>query len=301
MELGKAIELWLGEHKASTVHAYRSALVPMRDWLGPARKVSDIKPEHLLEYVQATVYKRPYSPATRQKHIKSIKTFFNWCVLIELIPGNSPAKVVRGKKLPMAIDRHKAMTDGELSKLLESLRYKPRDYALVMFLADTGCRRAGAVGLQMKDIQWDELVATVTEKGEKTRKVAFGKNCARAIRHWLLYRSEHHKVKGAYIFTRDGLPMQAENVSLIIRRACKAAGVRVLSSHSLRHRKGHQLADARVAPSIAAAALGHSDPIITLTYYYPADWESAKQALRELVTNPDKIAAPNPKVVNFSE
>lgn len=301
MELGKAIALFLGEHKASTVHAYRSALHPMRDWLGPARKVSEIKSEHLIEYLQATVYKRPYSPATRQKHIKSIKTFFNWCVLIGVVQGASPAKVVRGKKLPMAVDRHKAMSDDELAKLLTSLRYKPRDYALIMFLADTGCRRAGAAGLQMKDIEWSELVAVVTEKGDKTRKVAFGKSAARAIRHWLLYRSEHHKVKGTYVFTRDGLPMHAENVSLIIRRACKAAAVRTLSSHSLRHRKGHQLADARIAPSIAATALGHSDPLITLTYYYPADWDSAKKALRELVTDPEQIAAPNPKVVNFSE
>ena len=89
--------------------------------------------------------------------------------------------------------------------------------------------------------------------------------------------------------------MKPENVSLIIRRAAQLAGVRVLSSHSLRHRKGHQLADSRIAPSIAATVLGHSDVVITLQHYYPADWESAEQAMRELMTDPAKLAV-DPKV-----
>lgn len=297
MNLEKAVVLFLGEYKPSTRKAYRSALAPMTGWIGPARDLGEIKPELLVEFVQKRVNREGLAPATRQKHIKSIKTFFNWCVRLDLLE-KSPARVIRGKKLPKAIDRHKAMNDQELETLLSSLRYKPRDYALILFLADTGCRRSGAAGLRLQDIDWEKMIAVVTEKGEKTRRVVFGEDCARAIRHWFAYRNEHHALKGVYIFTRDGLPMKPENVSLIIRRACKAAGVRVLSSHSLRHRKGHQLADARIAPSVAATALGHSDPMITLTYYYPHDWESAEKALRELITNPD--AETPSKIVSFN-
>lgn len=299
MDLRKAIDLFLGEHKPTTQQAYRSALHQMRDWIGPTRLLSDIKPELVVEYFQVVVRKKDYAAATEQKHVKSVKTFWNWCVNLELIE-RSPARAVKSKKLSRRIDRAKAMTDDELRKLLDTVKFKPRDYALILFLADTGCRRGGAVGLRLQDVDWEAQVAQVTEKGEKPRPAAFGDVCARALATWLAYRGAYFTVEGVYIFSRDGLPMRAENVSLIIRRACKAAGIRTLSSHSLRHRKGHQLADARIAPSIAATALGHSDPMITLTYYYPADWESAEKALRELMTKPDEPVAPSPKVVKFT-
>jgi len=297
MKLSQAVELFLGEHKLTTQRAYAHSLLPMRDWLGPARDLSDISSALLIEYFQKRIHNRGYALATIQKHTKGVKTFFNWCVRIGEL-DKSPAAAIRGRKLPRAIDRSKAMTDAELAAMLSAVVYKPRDYALLMFLADTGCRRGGAAGLQIKDLDLGAKQATVTEKGERERKVAFGDACATALVKWLAYRSAKHRIKGTYIFTSDGLQMNAENISLIIRRAAKTAGVRVLSSHSLRHRKGHQLADARIAPSIAATALGHSDVTITLTSYYPADWESAERALRELVTNPAALSD-TPKIVRF--
>ncbi len=298
MQLQKAITLFLGEHKPTTQQAYTTPLQMMRDWIGPARELADIKPALLIEYVQVKLDQQGYSPATRQKHIKSIKTFFNRMVALEEL-AQSPAKAVKGKKLYGAIDRSKAMTDDELGALLNAVRYKPRDYALLMFLADTGCRRGGAAGLRQQDLDFKNLEAEVTEKGDKPRKVTFGEACADALVKWFAYRDEHYVRRGTYIFSRDGLPIQAETLSIIIRRAAQVAGVRVLSSHSLRHRKGHQFADARIAPSIAATALGHSDPIVTMTYYYPRDWESAKRALQELVTHPDTLLDLPPNVVKL--
>lgn len=300
MRLDAAINLFLGEFKQTTAKTYAASLFIMRDWLGPARELSSLKPEMLVEFFQQRIYAESYAyaAATIQKHTKTVKTFFNWCVRIELIT-RSPAQVIRGKKLPRAISREKAMRDDELAKILDAVRYKPRDYALILFLADTGARRGGAAGLTAKDINWDKLIATVTEKGEKPRLVAFSPLCAQAIRHWLMYRSAHYRVTGVHIFTQDGQPMRPENISLIIRRAARVAGVRVLSSHSLRHRKGHQFADQRIAPSIAATALGHSDSVITISHYYPSDWDTAEKALRELMTNPSTLSPDDPKIVKF--
>ena len=295
MLLSKAISLFLGEHKATTRKTYAASLTIMQGYIGPARPIADIQPAHVIEFFQNRIYNQNYAPATIQKHTKTVKTFFNWCVRVDLLV-KSPALAVRGRKLPGNVSREKAMTDAELAAIIEAVRWdKPRDFALILFLADTGCRRGGAAGLQLKDIDWGKLRATVTEKGEKSRPVAFSALCALALQRWLANRQAHYKIKGPYVFSTDGSPMKAENVSLIIRRAAAAAGVRVLSSHSLRHRKGHQLADSRIAPSIAATLLGHSDVTITLKHYYPADWESAEAAARELMTDPAK-PADDPKV-----
>jgi integrase len=125
--------------------------------------------------------------------------------------------------------------------------------------------------------------------------VSFGENTAQALRNWLFVRPQKHRVTGVYVFSLNGEYMNPEQISQIIRRNCHRIGLRSLGAHSLRHRKGHQFADARIAPTIAAVALGHADVTTTLSHYYPDDYESADRALRELSQdNPLKT-----KIVQF--
>lgn len=287
MLLADAITLFLGEYKPSTRASYSYELRRMADHIGPKRDITELSPALLTEYHQR-LRSAGYSVGTVCKHVKTMKSFFNWAVRLELIE-RSPARTLHQPKPARYVERDKAMTDEELEAILDYTRYKYRDHALILFLADTGCRVGGAAGLRLQDLYLDTLSAQVTEKGDKTRFVVYGPACARALRVWLLKRKGQ---RGEYVFSRDGHRMTTYNLSQAIRRACKAVGIRVLSAHSLRHRKGHQLADAHVAPSIAATALGHSDPVITLHHYYPADWESAERELRKLVAEeiaPQKI------------
>lgn len=78
--------------------------------------------------------------------------------------------------------------------------------------------------------------------------------------------------------------MGNDSLGQLFTRICKRAGIPSYGPHSLRHRKGHQLADAKVNPSTAAMVLGHSDPTITLQHYYPKDWERAKREANNLAT-----------------
>lgn len=250
--------------------------MPLVKVLGSERSIGDVRPVDLVAYAH-TLREKSYSDATRRKHIKSLKTFFNWLVKIEVLE-TSPARFLRQEKLKPYVDRDKAMSDPELRKLLEYARWKPRDYALILFLADTGCRAGGAAGLKLEHLDLVNRRATVMEKGEQTRPVKFGRATCRALAQWLQKRP----TVGGYIFSRDGSPIQAKNLSQVVRRDCLAAGLRSLGSHSLRHRKGHQMADARIAPSIAARALGHKDVMTTMHNYFPSDFASAEAVLEEL-------------------
>lgn len=296
MELRKAVELFLNEQKATTRQSYLYVLRAMQDWLGPAREVSDLKPDQLLEYSHHLKSKN-YAPASYRKHIKTMKTLFNWLVKVEILTA-SPARVLKVPKLGMYVSRDKAMTDDEYAALLDYFKWKPRDYALFIFLGDTGCRIGGAAGLKVDDLDINNRRAKVTEKGDKTRPVFFGDECARALARWLLARP---KKAGVYVFSRTKNAIKPNNISLMIRRACKQVGIRTLSGHSLRHRKGHQFADKRIAVTVAATALGHSDPLITLQHYYPADYFSAEQAIHELSTPANmKPAEPRP-ILNLED
>lgn len=292
MKLAIAVNLFLSRYdNRTTRRTYQDVLTPFVEALGSETPVQSIRPAMLIDYAATLRDKRGYALATRNKHVKSIKCFFNWLIAIEELE-KSPAHAIKTRKAHLARPREKAMTDGELEAILKITWHKPRDYALIMFLADTGCRAGGAAGLKVNDIDFTARRAIVTEKGQKTRPVSFGEECAAALRKWLLRRRYH----GEYVFSRRRHPLSSAQVGQVVRRACIAANIRSLGSHSLRHRKGHQFADARIAPSIAAAALGHSSVTITLEHYYPADYESAEKALQDLAT----VTAPQ-RIIEFKK
>lgn len=291
MKLQAAINIFLDSYSnPGTRRAYGQAVEQLCKVIQPQTEITDVLPIHLVKFLQY-VEEKNWKPATKRKMIKGVKSFFNWLVKYDVLE-KSPARAIKTKRLPTYVSRDKAIAERELKDVISYVRFKPRDYALIMFLADTGCRAGGCCGLRVDDIDLDTLTASVTEKGNKTRQVAFGQDTANALRAWLLHRPTS---AGAYVFSRTERPLTPPSISVIVRRACKKVGIRSLGSHSLRHRKGHQLADNKVAPSIAATALGHADPVVTLQNYYPADWASAEQALRELM-----IELPKPQRFKIS-
>ncbi len=56
--------------------------------------------------------------------------------------------------------------------MIKEAEVSPRDYALALFLADTGCRVAGVVGLKFGDLDLEHGTAEVFEKGRGGNKKA---------------------------------------------------------------------------------------------------------------------------------
>lgn len=297
MELKEAIDLFLESQKETTRQSYKYPLQYLEKWIGGAKDIEDIRPSMLLEYLNRSLQKRGFAPATERKHIKTIKTLFNWLVNIDELE-KSPARALKVKRLPMYISRDKAITDDEYALLLDYTRWKPRDHALILFLADTGCRIGGAAGLKVSDLDLPNRRGFVTEKGDKRRPVRYGPRCAAALAAWLLRRP---RTAGPYVFSRTANAIKADNISLMIRRTCVKVGIRVLSGHAFRHRKGHQFADQKTPITLAARFLGHSDPNVTANHYYPSDWESAEREGDKTMTPPDLYPREQKPVIRLDD
>lgn len=293
MLLHDAIELFLGEYRPTTRRSYAQVLDNMQSYISPNRPIEEITPPELLRYLQS-VKARPAvtSPATIHKYGKTMKRFFNWCVQYEIIP-KSPAKALELPTLKQPVNRDKAMPNDKLEQLLAYTATRPRLHALVTFFADTAARRRGAAGLQWSDINFEEGEATVTEKGDKTRQVWFEAVCALALQHW---RIRQKRTRGDYVFSLDGGLIEAAAVAQVFRRAAKEAGIGSWGPHSLRHRKGFQSADKRVAPTDTQILLGHEN-VETTFKYYPRNTERAKKLAKELGIKPDN----NPKIIYIDD
>lgn len=294
MRLDEATRLFINNYpNPNTQRAYSSCLIPMQEFLGLARPVDTIKPPHLVEYAQH-IAQRGLAQATINKIYKSIKTFFNWLIKLELIQ-TSPARVLKITRRSRYVDKDRAMSDYELNQILDLAKWDKRKYALVLFLADTGCRAGGASALRMDDVRLDLMEATVTEKGDKSRTVWYGDDCRDALRVWFLARKGD---KGEYVFTSSGKKTTSAVISQIIRRLCDKAGIKGYGAHSLRHRKGHTMADAGVPATVVATVLGHENPQTTLDYYFPRDQARAAVAARSHAMRTDKARV---RIIPFEE
>lgn len=294
LTLERAVDMFLREHIPTTAKAYGYTLRGMKNYIGPARPLGQVKPEDVIEFMQSIKGRSSVkSPATINKHIKTVRTFFNWCVKSGLLTSTNPALGLRRLRQKKEIGREKAMPEAVYEEVLAFARWQPRYLALVLFLGDTGCRIGGAAGLQWSDIDFENHMAMVTEKGEKTRPVFFGTETVAALRRW---RQQHTGRLGDYVFQRDGKKMTNGSLGQLFERICRRAVGKGWGPHSLRHRKGHQLADHHVAPSLAAKALGHSSPTTTMEYYYPDDWERVQEAMEKLARKSEQKSR---KIINL--
>lgn len=304
MNLHDVIKCFLSTRPNSNTRAtYGYSLERMLAYVGN-RPIANITPFDLMSYISnlAKTDGTPLSPHSVNKEIKTCRVFFNWCIKTGLIP-TSPMSPVTYHPTPRRIDRDKAMPDDDLTTIITTLREMRmwRELALIMFLADTGCRAGGVAGLRLADLNLANGTAYVTEKGDKQRLVAYGDETASALTHWLSKRTGITD----YVFQKGKRLFTSEAVGMMVRRCCILADVPPRQSHSLRHRKGHQLADAGIAPSVAATALGHDSIMTTLKSYYPHDDARALRALRGLSLGDDTIPQkdnivpfPSPKKAN---
>lgn len=213
---------------------------------------------------------------TLHRHIRQCRRFFKWCVEEELLE-QSPATRLDLPKLPKG-EPPKAISEIDMERVIEAGRQSaPRDYAIVRFLAETGCRVAGLVGLRFGDLDLDRCRALVTEKGHKTRTVAFGEETVAALRAWLVERPRDKW--GDVVFTGRQGPLTTSGVYRVLEKLARQSGVEGrFNPHSFRHALARRLLENGADMGTVSQLLGHSD--IETTHRFYARWTEAELVRR---------------------
>lgn len=303
MELKEALEQFLLLDRAwSTRDTYRKILVRFVDDIGPGRPLDLVRPEDVHAYIlklrdrnhkwETHPTRRrvdePLSAATVYKHVKTVKRFFNWCVERGYV-SLSPARYVSCRRPVQPLGEGKAATENEISAILEQACKKPRDWAVVLLLAQSGARASEVAGLKIKNLVLADNRAIVDGKGSKRREIFFLPETAAALRAWLAVRPDDAPHDYVFTSTRGHGKLNPQAISQITRRLSHAAGLeRDLGAHAFRHYVGTKLARERVALPIIQAWLGHSDPVITMQYQRSLDGDDIRAAGTVLTIPPPR-------------
>lgn len=300
MQLIEAYIYLIGEFQnKKTIRTMRDTLMPFVNFYGVSTPVSEITTLMIKQYIQSLKrgevpslsasnpdstkqFVEANSPWTIHKHIKAIKRFFNEMVAVEVL-ARSPAAKVKNPRPTKKNRREKALTPAQFERIARVCFGNKRNYAIIRFLWDTGCRAIGVQNLEIGDVDFRENRAIVTEKFEKTYSVWFSEETAQALKEWLISRPfcQHNRFFSSK--RKPYKPMTSDAVQQVCYRAGKDAGLKEpIGSHSFRYAFGYAMSDAGVSPTIAATAMGHEDASITMEHYYPHDTRRAEQAARNI-------------------
>lgn len=218
---------------------------------------------------------RPRAPGglsvwTINTHVRLARQFFKWLHDEGRIPANPAARL----QVPdVGNEPPKGISEEDLVQMFAAAKSSPRDLALLLFLADTGCRIGGLAGLTLADLDLDARTAIVREKGKRgrlrVRVVFYNPPTATALRDWI---AEREIWPGAgrtdRVFVGHKGAMTANGIYQAVVKIGERAGVRSrCNPHAFRHGLARALLERGLDLARVSRILGHSDVRITSRFY----------------------------------
>lgn len=277
--------------KKRTVETYQQRIRPLINFLSQldVMYTCDVKRHHIDHYIvqirrktnrwgggsKHPIEKGGLSATTIAGIIQVIKTFFRWCTLYGYTQESPAAHLAKPKISRDGRNRAIRQVDLEAALAVAKAEGKTRNYAILCFIADTGCRAGEVCSLTFDNLDLNKYEARITGKS-KERIVDFTDVTVDAIRHWLAIRP---KTKNNSIFIKkDGEAITYNAIYLAIRRLGQLADIEKCHPHAIRHRVGQAWVDSGVNLELVRQKLGHEDIRTTADYYANQDRDRVKRA-----------------------
>lgn len=263
------------------------------------RPLTAITTQMIREYIVALRERIPYENAPQKppssgklssssiaSHITALHSFWGWCAR-EYSITNPMLNIKRPRRQP---PQPKAVAATDIVKLLQATGdgvAGVRDRAIICFLADTGCRLGGLLGLKLEHLQIAQHRALVNEKGNRMRMVVFTQYTARMLRNWLYLRvSPSDRV---FVSLRTGEALTESGVNQVLKRLKKRANITGrVNPHSFRHGFAREYLTNGGDLATLAKLLGHKN-INTTTDYYAVFSEDELAELHEKFSPMNKL------------
>jgi len=301
--LGPWIRRFLLEHLVAernlarnTQMSYRDAMVILLPFAASALKtqvekltVDDLSPAILRSFLGHLETDRKCSGATRNARLGAIHSLaryignhspehVGWCALVRSIP-------FRKVRQPTMAYLDKPEIDAILNAPSRRTPQGERDYALLLFLYNTGARVDEAVRVAVGDITWSGTGSVqLNGKGSKIRRCPLWPITINVLRPLVAGRSDEQRV----FLNRLGQPLTRFGAyDLVERNVARATAVvpslsgKTVSPHTLRHTTAVHLLRSGVDINTIRAWLGHVS-LDTTHIYAEVDFEMKAKALAHL-------------------
>ncbi len=199
--------------------------------------------EDIHSFISYLAVEQRSKASTRARKISTIRVFFKYLTVKAKIIDVNPAQNLETPKLDKRMPKYLTLEDSK--KLLnvalqEDVRNKERDFAILTLFLNCGMRLSELVGINIKDIYFDECKMTVIGKGNKERTIYLNKVCMEAIKSYLEVRPKEgidSKSKDALFLSERRERIARRTVQYTVEKELRKAGLDTTkySTHKLRH------------------------------------------------------------------
>lgn len=227
-----------------------------------------------IEMHLAAERKRGQGQASVDARYRALSAFYNWRHRRDKLPGDPPISDVERPGMPDNEPRR--TTPDEIEQVLSAIPIETwvdlRDRSIIRITFWSGLRVSEVAGLRVADIDQTERRLHIRRgKGGKPRMVPFHPSVMADLVAYLFARPDHTE---PMLWIADNGAggsrgaLQAGGVRQMMTRRCKAAGVRRINPHALRHGFAMtMLNEGGVTMDAVAKMMGHSDPSVTRRFY----------------------------------
>ena len=258
----------------TTLAAYRSDLMQLARWLGPATRPAAAGRDQLLGYL---AYRGEAGASNRSlaRMLSSLRRYYRYLLRDERRKDDPTALIDMprlGRSLP------KTLGEADVEALLRAPDTESelglRDRAMLELMYATGLRVSELVGLDVPQVNLRQGVVLVVGKGGRERMVPVGETAqdwlARYLRRGRGLLLGHARCDALFV-TRRRAAMTRQNFWYLVRRYARQAGIRAdLSPHGLRHAFATHLLNHGADLRVVQMLLGHADLSTTQIYTHVA-------------------------------
>jgi len=312
--LGVWIRRFLLEHLVAernlarnTQRSYRDTLVLLIPFVAaklgkPLDRLTpiDLSPDIVRLFLAHLEESRQCSIATRNQRLATLHALARfvgerspehivWCGQMRAIPFKKTTKVVIPYLDKPEMDALLAAPDRETSQ-------GRRDYALLLFLYNSGARADEAAQLVIRDLHAATLFVRIIGKGNKERQCPLWQATGEVLSSLIANRSSEQRVflnRSAHPITRFGIYAMVERYAKKVGAKMPSLANKRVSPHTIRHSTACHLLRAGVDINTIRAWLGHVS-LDTTNIYAETDLEMKAKALAMCARSPVNLKPRKP-------
>ncbi|MBP1593281.1 MAG: tyrosine recombinase XerC subunit [Bacteroidetes bacterium] len=259
-------------YSEKTINSYRVDLIQLEEY------IKNNSEELTLTEVDADIIrlwiidliKKGYTASSVNRKLSSLRSFYRFLLLKQEITKD-PTRKINGpkKKKPLPI----FLKEKEINKVLEETNFKEgfigiRDQMIIEMFYATGIRLSELIGLNNKDINFEDSLIKVKGKRNKERLIPFGDELKESILRYISVRDETITVKSeAFFIKENGERLYNALVERLVKRQLsKVVTLKKKSPHVLRHTFATAMLNNEANLNAIKEILGHSSLAATEVY-----------------------------------
>ncbi len=218
--------------------------------------------------------------SSRARKIATIRSFYRYLTTRAHLLEENPVQDLDSPKLKKSLPKYLNLEQSV--QLLEAVEgeHQIRDYCILTLFLNCGIRISELVGLNLKDVQGDQL--RVLGKGNKERILFLNEACQEAISDYLAIRDPDNTLSTNALFLSNRQSrISRSTVNWLVKKHLSAAGLdsTQYSAHKLRHTAATLMLQNGVDVRTLQEVLGH-DHLNTTQIYTHIDNEDLRTAAK---------------------